>query len=383
MMGYFMKTQKAFMSVVWLAAIGCCLLAADFKACAAQQTAATDETSSSKAWEPPPPPADEFDWIQLTSGEWLKGELKRLYERKLEFDSDKLGLLEFDWEDVKRVRGHRAFSVRFEGPFSVDGLLQITEDKVIVTVGEEEKEFKRGQLIAIAPGGTREIDYWSAKLTIGLDFTRGNTNQTQYSAIANIKRLTSATRFNVDYFGNFTRTEGTDTINSQRVSGFFDVFKTRKYFYRPVFGEYYRDPIRNVEHRITLGAGIGYHIMNTPKTEWDVAGGPAYQTTQFVSVEAGGDLSESTPALVAGTHYNTELTSKVDFDFNYRFQIMNEVSGRYSHHLVAAFETELTRWLDFDISFIWDRTQNPQPEADGRVPQQDDFFLIFGLGIDI
>ena len=62
-----------------------------------------------QAWEPPPPLPDEFDWIQLTSGEWLKGEIKRLYERKLEFDSVKLDLQEFDWKDVKQVRGASNF----------------------------------------------------------------------------------------------------------------------------------------------------------------------------------------------------------------------------------------------------------------------------------
>ena len=40
-----------------------------------------------------PPPDDKFDWIQLTSGEWLKGELKFLYDFQVEFDSDKLDLL--------------------------------------------------------------------------------------------------------------------------------------------------------------------------------------------------------------------------------------------------------------------------------------------------
>ncbi len=374
--------HRSFKRVVWLGAISCCLLCADFKACAAQQTETKDEASQKEAWLPPPPPPDEFDWIQLTSGEWLKGELKRLYERKLEFDSDKLDLLEFDWEDVKQVRGHRVFEVRLTGPINEYGLLRVTEDKVFITVGEEEREYAREDLIAIAPRGKREIDYWSAKLTVGLDLTRGNVNQTQYSSILKAKRHTSATRFSLDYLGNFTRVEGVETINNQRVSSFFDVFKTRRLFYRPFFGEYYRDPFRNIERRITIGAGVGYHIIDTPKTEWDVAGGPAFQNTQFVSVGPGEDSSESTPALVLDTHYGTALTSTVDFDFDYRFNVMNEVSGRYTHHMVAAFETELLKWLDFDISLVWDRTQLPQPEADGTVPLQDDLFIIFGLGID-
>ena len=47
-----------------------------------------------------------FDWIQLTNGEWLKGDLKVLYNDSLEFDSDELDLLTFDWEDVHQVICH-------------------------------------------------------------------------------------------------------------------------------------------------------------------------------------------------------------------------------------------------------------------------------------
>lgn len=43
----------------------------------------------------------EFDWVQLTSGEWLKGEIKSMYNESVEFDSDKLNLLRIDLQDVK------------------------------------------------------------------------------------------------------------------------------------------------------------------------------------------------------------------------------------------------------------------------------------------
>jgi hypothetical protein len=376
--------------VVWLCVISCCFLAVNIEVHAAQQndptveseTQTKNETVQSRPWEPPPPPPDEFDWIQLKSGEWLKGELKVLYEKELEFDSDELDLLKLDWEDVKQVRGHRIFSVRFEGPITVEGLLQVTEDKVFVTVGEERQEFERSQIVAIAPGEPREINYWSGKLSIGLNLASGNREQTQYTAIADIKRRTSKTRFVTDYLGNFTKTEGVQTVNNQRVNTYFDVFKTRRYFFRPIFGEYFRDPIKNIDSRVTLGAGMGYHIMDTSKTEWDVTGGLAYQTTRFESVEPGQDSSTSTPAFVAGTHFNRDLTKNVDFDFLYNFMIVNEASGTYTHHFVAALETELTGWLDFDVSFVWDRTKDPTAEADGTVPKPDDFYLIFSLGID-
>lgn len=389
------ESQSIFIRVVWLCAITLCFAVLTFKVHAAQPmdpdaeapdratSGSGNQTLDNQPWQPPPPPPDKFDWIQLTSGEWLKGELKRLYERKLEFDSKELDLQEFDWEDVKLVRGGRIFSVRFVGPITVDGMLQVTEDKVILAVGGEQQEFRRDRLVAIAPGGDRELDYWSAKISFGFNFSRGNSDETNFSGTANIKRRTSATRVILDYLGNITRTRNVETVNNHRVSGSFDVFKTRKYFYRPVFGEYFRDPFKNIDNRFTLGAGAGYHIINTPKTEWEIAGGPAFQTTQFVTVEPGQASSEWTPAFVAGTHFETELTKRVDFDFLYNFQILNEASGTYTHHLVTTFETELTKLLDFDISFVWDRVQNPTPEADGTIPKQDDFYLIFALGIDI
>ena len=56
---------------------------------------------------------DAFDWIQLTSGEWLKGELIAMYDGSLEFDSDELDNLTLDWDDVRQVRTRRVVQVRF------------------------------------------------------------------------------------------------------------------------------------------------------------------------------------------------------------------------------------------------------------------------------
>ena len=405
------KWQSIFFRVAWLCVISFCFLEVSIKVHAAQQidpgverevdssrthlvlasdgeainpstTETKNKTVQNQAWEPPPPPPDEFDWIQLTSGEWLKGEVKRLYDDKLEFDSEKLKLQEFDWEDVKQVRGPGFFSVRLVGPITVVGTLQVTENKVIVTAGDEQQVFKRDQLVAIAPGGEKEIDYWSGKMSFGVNFSKGNTDEMQYSSIANIKRRTSATRLVVDYLGTITEMNNVETVNNHRMQGYFDVFKTQKYFFRPVFGEVYRDPFINIKYRVTFGFGMGYNIIDTSRTEWKAAAGPAYQTTKFDSVESGQASSESTPALVAGTDFDTELTGSIDFSFRYNFQILNEASGSYTHHSVTTLETELTKWLDFDTSFVWDRVQNPTPNADGTVPEKDDFYLIFSLGIN-
>ena len=363
-----------------------CFLLVNLETSSAQQSAPNvdgkTETAATPPWDPLPEFPDKFDWIQLTSGEWLKGEFKVLYEDELQFDSDELDLQKIDWEDVKYVRGSGVFTVRFEGPFTIDGLLEVTRDKVIITRGENVLIFDRSQLVAIAAGEPKELNYWTAKISLGFTLQGGNTEQFQFNTTADIRRRTASTRMIIDWFGNFTETDGVQTVNNQRLNTTFDLFRTRKYFITPFFGEYFRNPLSNISDQITLGAGIGYHIIDTSKTEWDLSGGPGYRETRFESVPVGQDSRAATPVLLVGSNFDTELTKAVDFIFNYSFQVVNEESGTYTHTLVTAFETEITGWLDLDVQFRWDRIQDPQPAADGTVPRPDDYFIILGLGVD-
>jgi len=388
MQKYLLKPQCNHLCVVWLCIIYCFFWVADVNA---EMNPKNDSTvggsgntpPGSPSWAPTSGAPKYFDWIQLTSGEWLKGDLKVLYDDKLEFDSDELDLLELDWEDIKEIRGHRQHSVRFEGPVTVVGILKVVDDKVFVTTEEKVFEFDRGDLISIAYGEKKEIGYWSAKISLGLDIREGNTDQINYSTSAYAKRQTSASRFYIDYLGIFNKTEGIETASSQRIGSNYDIFLKRNFFWRPVFAEYFKDRFSNIDNRVTLGTGIGYSIIDTSKTDWDISPGLAYQYTQNVSVEVGQDRENSTPALVVGTNFETELTQKIDLDAAYRFNVVNQESGTYSHHVLAALEIELTSRLDLDFSLVWDRIQDPKPAADGRVPEQDDFYFFFGIGFEL
>lgn len=48
----------------------------------------------------------------------------------------------------------------------------------------------------------------------------------------------------------------------------------------------------------------------------------------------------------------------------------------------GGLEFELTSLLDFDITLVWDRIQDPRENSDGTFTEQDDFRLTFGPGFD-
>jgi len=330
------------------------------------------------------PSAVNFDWIQLTSNEWLKGEIKGMYKDSLEFDSDKLDLLDIDWADVKILRTHKANNVNIEGNGATSGILEVTGDSVEIINDYENKTYHRSDIISFAPGGKKERDLWAIKATLSIDLKQGNTDQIDYTAKVNIKRRGSTSRFLMDYIGNISKTNGGDgslveTINNHRLNASYDYYKTRYFFYTPVFAEYFRDPFTNIDSRITLGTGLGYTMIDDGRTELSFSGGPAYVKTEFVSVAVDQNSSESTPAAVLRTNYDFELSKSMDFIARYNIQIGNKASGGYTHHIILTIENEITGALDFDTSFIWDRTAHPTQAQDGTTPEPNDYRVTFGI----
>ena len=334
-----------------------------------------------ESWQPPPPMPDDFDWLQLNSGEWLKGEIIAMYDEKLEFDSDELDELTLDWSDIKEVRSAGTMQIGFEDDIVATGQLLVEGDMVRV-IGEQDQSFLRSDLLTITAGAPKEINYWSAKITLGTNIRQGNSEQVEFSSKANFQRRTPKNRINFDYLGNFNETFDEVAADNQRIDGGWSRYFSKRFFWTPVYGEYYRDPFQNIASRWTLGMGLGYTLIDTSKIDWEINGGLAYQTTQFDDVPDDALDSADTPAVVFGTLYDHEITKSIDFVFDYRFFIVNEESGTYTHHLLTGLEFELTSLLDFDITLVWDRIQDPRENSDGTFPEQDDFRLTFGLGFD-
>jgi len=328
------------------------------------------------------PPPDEYDWIQLTSYEWLKGELLSLFDEELRFDSDNFGVLDIDWEDVRRFRGHGTYGISIQGYRTIAGQLSVDEQHVIVVVGPEKREFPRERLVAITPSAERELDRWSGEVSLGLNVRSGNADVVELNALAGIERRTPRSRLLADYLGNFNETEGQQIANNHRVNASFDRFSGGRLFWRPFSGQYFRDTFQNIKGQGTVETGLGYELVNTPRTEWEVSGGIGFNFVRYDSVEAGQASDNTSPVLSASTDYEFEVTSWMDYLLEIQVTFLDEESGSYQHHILTSLSTDLIGDLDLDVSFVWDRTQKPQPRADSSVPEKDDYRLMVGLAFE-
>lgn len=332
-------------------------------------------------WQPPPPMPDTFDWVQLNSDEWLKGKIIVLYEDTLEFDSKELDELSIDFGDIKQIRSAVTLQVGLLGGEVAVGKLHLDGDTVRV-LGEQDQSFEKSQVLSITVGPPKEINYWDFSLSLGANYRAGNTEQTEATSEAKVRRRTVKSRIVVDWLATYNITDDDEVADNQRLSGTWDLFISKRFFITPVFAEWYRDPFQNISSRYTLSVAAGYDIMDTPKIDWQVSGGPGYTYTEFDDVAEDEPADDAAPAFIFGTTYEHKFTKKIDFLFDYRGTLTNETSGKYLHHLLTSLEFELTNVLDFDITWVWDRIEEPRANSDGTFPEQDDYRLSFMLGVD-
>ncbi len=341
-----------------------------------------DVSSLQSPWEDLSPTPKTHDWIQTKTGEWFRGEIKAMYDDELEFDSDEMGVYNFDFEDIAQIRSFNIISVNIEDVATFSGIVRYKEGDITIIQGDKEFSFPASQIVSLAQDGELERHNWSGKITISLDARSGNKETLDYSAIINIKRRTDSTRLVFDYLGRISTVGDSETANDHRLNEKFDVYLTRNFFWTPVFSEYYQDRFQNIDKQYSVGIGVGYTLIHTKKVEIDVSGGPAVMHTEYVDVKAGDDISPTSAALEFSTKMEVELTSKIDVKYDYKLTFTDDTSGRYKHHMVLTFENELTGWLDLDITGIWDHVSLPEENSKGVVPYSNDYQILVGLGVE-
>jgi len=343
-----------------------------------------EETAEAETgpWEPPAPSPEEMDWIMMSSGEWLKGDLQRVVDGTVYFDSDEFDDIEVDWADVAELRSPRKHTYRFPGRRLAIGTAVMKQGKLLVDTGQGVVAFEQSRLVSMMEGEPKEINYWSGKVNIGLAARSGNTDQLDLTSFARLTRRTSLTRANAEYNGAYSTVASAQTTNSHRLNAAFDVYLTQRLFLIVPSFEVFADPFQNLDLRISPGAGLGYDVLVGKYVDWEVGVQGLYQYTSFEEVEPFRDLTANDAAIGLSTTIEVDITSDVDWDTSYKTQLVVTDFDKTSQNLLTMLSVEILGPIDLDLTFNWDWISSPEPNADGNVPEKSDFRISAGFGVD-
>jgi hypothetical protein len=348
--------------------------------------AAPESAAPDVPWRPPPfvPGAKRVkDWLLLDSGELIRGRIEYILDEEVHFDSDELDDLDIDWEDIEGFYSARFNTYRYYDREIVSGTAAMHAGVIRIDTGTEIVQFHRDALFSMIEGEPKEINYWSLDIDIGLTLRSGNSDQSDLTSGVEIDRESPLTKMILTYQNAYSVVEGEDITNNHRFTGLFQVYVSQRTFLLAPLVDAYRDKIQNIDLRGTAGGGIGYDVIDRPKIEWNVVGGAGYQRTDFSTVEADEPGSADDAALIFRTTLELDPVPDVDWDTTYQLLLVVTDLDKTSQHLESEFSFEVWGPLDLDLDFVWDRIQHPAADADGEVPESDDFRLTVGFSLEI
>lgn len=219
---------------------------------------------------------------------------------------------------------------------------------------------------------------WHASLGLGAAASSGNSKSTNLSLVADSVKATAMDKVSLYGTAQYAKSAGTTTAEQLRLGGRYDRNLSEVLF---GFGglDFERNKFANLKLRSQLSGGLGYHLIKTPQTTWDLFGGLSYsQDKYFDPMLIDGSRRSSygyTSLLLAeeSTHKLSDTTS-----FKQRLALYPNLtnSGEFRSTFDAGLAVAMSKAMNLNVGFS--ATHNSDPGA-GR--KSTDTLLTTGVSV--
>ncbi len=317
------------------------------------------------------PAAASADVLYLKNGDRITGKIKRIWDDEVTIEPEYSDDFQVDLPLVERIESDREFEIEMPDGTDVVATMQGVDDdgnQVIVIDGEAK---------SVSLGALREVDEpedfydWEVLVDYSLAVNDGNTDSVN-------SRLAGEGMFKHGdhrHIGSATfvqeEQDGATTKNQSVVTYGYNWLFSDPWFFA-ANGQIERDPIRELEHRITTSAGIGRDIWNEPRRFLSVQLGAG-----FMDEEIGLDKETNTVAAWL-LRFRHEFFSD-DFEVFHDHSIIETVEGRDNTIIKTStgLRYEITDLLYLNVSLDWDHETEPAGTAEDT-----DTTFVVGAGLE-
>jgi putative salt-induced outer membrane protein YdiY len=317
------------------------------------------------------------DVLYLKNGDQITGTIKRIWDNEITIEPEYSDEFQVDLPVVERIESDRNFEVEMPDGTDVVAKMQGIDDagnQLLVIDGDP---------VAVSLAELREVDEpedyydWEVLVDYSLTANDGNTDSLD-------SRLSGEGMFKHGdhrHIGNVTQIReeqgipdqpGKETTKDQTLLAYTYNWLLNDPWFLAANAQLERDPIRELEHRITASAGVGRDIWNDPRRFLTVQLGAG-----ITDEEIGGDKESSTVAAWL-LRFRHEFFSD-DFEVFHNHSIVETIDGRDNTIIKTStgLRYEITDLLYMNVSLDWDHESEPA----GGAEKSDKTFVI-GAGLE-
>ena len=303
------------------------------------------------------------DEITLRNGDRVTGTFVGLEGGVLEIQSELLGGLTADWEDIEGLRSDNAFYVRLSdsrllvgslasNPDTLEirtrkaGIVEVPTVLIVSIRSPEQHELLQSRNERLEnPGLT---DFWSGAVDAALSATSGNAETTAVNVGVQAERTTEDNQFSAYlttvFADNSTSGPSVTTANAIRGGSRYEIHLNDRIF---TFGftDLEFDRFQDLDLRLVLGGGLGFDLIETPRSSLEIFGGASSNQEYF-----GSGLERKSTESVFGEDLTYQLSSLTAI--TQRVAVFPNMSnaGQFRLTFDTTAVTRLSEWLSWQVT---------------------------------
>jgi putative salt-induced outer membrane protein YdiY len=208
-------------------------------------------------------------------------------------------------------------------------------------------------------------DYWSGLFDLGLSVTEGNSSTTALTIAGKASRIVPKNKLTLYYTQVYSKdnAQSPAIINANAIHGgarFEFNLKPRVYAF--AFTDFDEDALQNLDLRNVIGGGLGYHVIKSKNTQFDVFGGASFDQEYFSSYVVANNTppppliavesqSRHSAEFVAGESLSTKLGARTTVSEQLSFFPNLSSVGDHRITFDATATTRINSWLGWQITF--------------------------------
>jgi putative salt-induced outer membrane protein len=328
----------------------------------------------------------------LTNGDRITGNLADSDGKALILQTSYAGDVKIQWSAIKELTTTTPVYVTTSDKKTITGSVTPNGPNLTVrTTGGQSVEVAMADVVAVrSPEGQTAYEKslhpawdqnWKGGATVGLSLARGNSDTTNFDTAFTADRKTMSDHIGL-YESSLYSTNGLPgggvTANAILGGARYDHNITEKLF-AFVSGDFTHDELQGLNIRAIFSGGLGWHVINTTNTTFDVLAGINYTHESYGATPTtpAPTVTRNLPGITAGEELMHKFAGVTTLTENFYFYPDLSDLSQYRFSLDASAVTKISKWFGWQVS-LSDRyvTNPPIPNT-----KSNDVILSTGLNI--
>jgi hypothetical protein len=345
------------------------------------------------------------DQVTLKNGDRLSGTIIKTSDdaKSLLIRTDLEGNVAISWDAITAIVSSQPLHLTLSDGRVVVGTVSTSDGKIEVatkdagtvdTVHDAVKMIRNDaqQAEVDRPQHPRLRDYWSGMFDLGLSLTEGNSSTSALTIAGKASRIVPKNKLTLYYTEVYSKdgnqTPALTTANAIH-GGVRDDFNLNPWLYAFGFTDFDEDALQHLDLRNVLGGGLGWHVINSKKTQFDVFGGGSFNQEYFSTYTIANPApppavllepsqTRHSAEIVTGESLSTKLGPRTTVSEQLSFFPNLSTAGDFRATFDANAATKLKSWLSWQVTFSDRYLSDPPVGLKGN-----DLLLSTGLRLTI